>query len=259
MNEERRREIAAGLFLFLGLLILLFGISWLKDFWALRKTYPIKATFKDISGLRMNDPVDIAGVEKGKVTGVEIRKKDILITLNIDDDMNVPVDSRITMRTRSLFTGERYLKIDLGNSDIMARTDPDYVFEGGNIDDFSLEHLQRTLIRIEGLLSDLEIEGIQKVIEKGLGDLFAEAKAGIEPIAERGEKIGESIDKLASASENLDLILTRLEQGEGSLGKLIEDDTVYVNLKEASEELKILIKDIRENPEKYINVEVKVF
>jgi hypothetical protein len=42
MNNERRREIAAGLFLFFGLLILLFGISWLKDYWALRKTYPVK-------------------------------------------------------------------------------------------------------------------------------------------------------------------------------------------------------------------------
>lgn len=259
MNDERRREVAAGLFLFFGLLILLFGISWLKDYWALRKTYQVKASFHDIGGLRMNDPVDIAGVLKGKVTGVEIRKKDILVNLNIEDDIEIPIDSRFTMRTRSLFTGEKYIKVDLGTSDTMASSTPDRIFEGSYIDDFSLEYLQRTLIRIESLLSELEMEGIQTAVEEGITDLFGEAKRGIKPVVERGEEIGEAIDNLASAAQSLDSILTRLERGEGSLGKLMQDDTVYVNLKEASEELKVLIQDIREHPERYINVEVKVF
>lgn len=258
MNNERRREIAAGLFLFFGLLILLFGINWLKDYWSLRKTYEVKVRIKDVGGLRMSDPVDVAGVIKGKVTDVEIGKKDIMLTLNIEEDIDIPIDSRITMRTRSLFTGEKYIKVDLGESDIMAR-DTNIVFKGMYIDDFSLEHLQRTLIRIEGLLSEVEMEGIQTAVEEGITDLFDEAKRGIKPVVDRGEKMGQAIDDLASAAQSLDSILTRLQRGEGSLGRLMGDDTVYVNLKEATEELKILIKDIRENPERYLKVEVKVF
>jgi|GEM_PF-632489 len=258
MNNERRREIAAGLFLFFGLLILLFGINWLKDYWSLRKTYEVKVRLKDVGGLRMSDPVDVAGVIKGKVTDVEIGKKDIMLTLNIEEDIDIPIDSRITMRTRSLFTGERYIKVDLGESDIMAR-DTNIVFKGMYIDDFSLEHLQRTLIRIEGLLSEVEMEGIQTAVEEGITDLFDEAKRGIKPVADRGEEMGQAIEDLASAAQNLDVILARIERGEGSLGRLMGDDTVYVNLKEATEELKILIKDIRENPERYLKVEVKVF
>lgn len=258
MNNERRREIAAGLFLFFGLLILLFGINWLKDYWSLRKTYEVKVRLKDVGGLRMSDPVDVAGVIKGKVTDVEIGKKDIMLTLNIEEDIDIPIDSRITMRTRSLFTGEKYIKVDLGESDIMAR-DTNIVFKGMYIDDFSLEHLQRTLIRIEGLLSEVEMEGIQTAVEEGITDLFGEAKRGIKPVVDRGEEMGQAIDDLASAAQSLDSILTRLQRGEGSLGRLMGDDTVYVNLKEATEELKILIKDIRENPERYLKVEVKVF
>jgi len=258
MNNERRRETAAGLFLFFGLLILLFGVSWLKDYWSLRKTYEVKVRLKDVGGLRMSDPVDVAGVVKGKVTDVEIGKNDIMLTLNIEEDIDIPIDSRITMRTRSLFTGEKYIKVDLGESDIMAR-DTNIVFKGMYIDDFSLEHLQRTLIRIESLLSELEIEGIQTAVEEGITDLFDEAKRGIKPVVERGEVMGEAIDDLASAAQSLDSILTRLQRGEGSLGRLMEDDTVYVNLREASEELKVLIQDIREHPERYLNVEVKVF
>ena len=258
MNNERRREIAAGLFLFFGLLILLFGVSWLKDYWSLRKTYEVKVRLKDVGGLRMSDPVDVAGVVKGKVTDVEIGKNDIMLTLNIEEDIDIPIDSRITMRTRSLFTGEKYIKVDLGESDIMVR-DTNIVFKGMYIDDFSLEHLQRTLIRIESLLSELEIGGIQTAVEEGITDLFDEAKRGIKPVVERGEVMGEAIDDLASAAQSLESILTRLQRGEGSLGRLMEDDTVYVNLREASEELKVLIQDIREHPERYLNVEVKVF
>lgn len=259
MNNERRRELAAGLFLFFGLLILLFGISWLKDYWSLRKTYTAKVRFSDVGGLRINDPVDIAGVIKGKVTGVEIRKNDIIVTLNIEDDIDIPVDSRATMRTRSMFTGEKYIKFDLGQSKTVVRGKEDHVFEGSYLDDFSLEHVQRVLIRIESLLSQLEMEGIQKALEEGIGDLFDEAKGVIEPVSERGEEIGRSIDQLASATESLDSILTRIEKGEGSLGKLSRDDSAYVNLKDATQELKILLEDIREHPERYLNVEVKVF
>lgn len=255
MNNERRREIAAGLFLFVGLLIILFGISWLKDYWSLRKTYQVKVTMKDVGGLRLNDPVDIAGVIKGKVTDVEIRKKDILLTLNIEEDIDIPVDSRITMRTRSIFTGEKFIKVDLGEADRVAR-DTDMVFKGMYIDDFSLEHLQRTLIRIEALLTELEIEGIQTAVEEGIADLFDEAKRGIKPVADRGEEMGRAIDDLASFAANLDSIVTRVERGEGSLGKALEDDTVYQNLKDVTEELKLLISDFREHPERYIKVKV---
>ncbi|NLI98474.1 MCE family protein [bacterium] len=256
MNEGRRREVAAGVFLFFGLLVLLFGISWLKDYWTLRKTYPVKVRFTDIGGLRLNDPVDVAGVIKGKVTKVDIRRNEIIVTLNIDDDIDIPVDSRVTMRSRSLFTGEKYIKIDLGQSDKVARTRKDALFEGFYLDDFSLEHVQRTLVRIEELLGQLELKGIQETVESGVKDLFKEAQRSIEPIADRSEEIGKSIDRLASASESLDSVLSRIERGEGSLGMFIADDTVYNNLKESSNELKFLLKDIREHPEKYINVKV---
>ncbi len=256
MNEGRRREVAAGVFLFFGLLVLLFGISWLKDYWTLRKTYQVKVSFTDIGGLRINDPVDVAGVIKGKVTKVDIKRNNILVYMNVEQDVDIPIDSRITMRSRSLFTGEKYIKVDLGESDTVARLKKDMVFEGFYLDDFSLEHVQRTLVEIEDLLGQLEMKGIQEAVEEGVRDLFSEAKKSIEPIADRTDKIGQSIDQLASASANLDSILTRVERGEGSLGKLIEDDTVYENLKVSSAELKLLLKDIREHPERYLSVKV---
>ena len=56
--------------------------------------------------------------------------------------------------------------------------------------------------------------------------------------------------------EKLNGILIKIEQGEGSLGKLHKDDALYNNLAEASRELDLLLQDFRLNPKRYVNVSV---
>lgn len=51
-------------------------------------------------------------------------------------------------------------------------------------------------------------------------------------------------------------ILEKIENGEGSLGKLHKDDALYNNLAEASRELDLLLQDFRLNPKRYVNVSV---
>lgn len=259
MNNERRREIAAGLFLFFGLLILLFGISWLKDYWSLRKTYPVQVVLGDVSGLRLNDPVDVGGVIKGKVTGIQMQRNGLLVTLAIEEEVEIPIDSRLSMRTLSLFTGEKYIKVELGESHLVMQDTPDSIYQGGYLDEFSLEHLQRALMRIEELISEIELEGIETALQEGIADLVDEAERAIRPVARRGEQMGQAIDDLASAAENLNSILADIESGQGTLGKTLSNDSLYNNLNDATEELKTLIADIRENPERYLKVDVKLF
>lgn len=54
----------------------------------------------------------------------------------------------------------------------------------------------------------------------------------------------------------LGAIAARMERGEGSLGKLLQDTMLFVGLRESSIELQSLLRDIRENPRKYITVRV---
>jgi phospholipid/cholesterol/gamma-HCH transport system substrate-binding protein len=61
---------------------------------------------------------------------------------------------------------------------------------------------------------------------------------------------------LDSTSKRLEVILTRMEKGEGTLGKLSKDEEMYRKLKESSDELNQLIKDIKQNPKKYLGVSV---
>jgi phospholipid/cholesterol/gamma-HCH transport system substrate-binding protein len=62
-----------------------------------------------------------------------------------------------------------------------------------------------------------------------------------------------SLDKTIS---ELTDIATKMNSGEGSLGKLVNDKELYTNLESTSKNLSLLLQDIRLNPKRYVNVSV---
>ena len=67
-------------------------------------------------------------------------------------------------------------------------------------------------------------------------------------------ELGETIKSLKSTLENFNNILTSLEKGEGSMGKLLKDDAMYENLKAASKEMEELLEDIKLHPKRYFRI-----
>ncbi|MDB2462965.1 MCE family protein, partial [Algibacter sp.] len=49
-------------------------------------------------------------------------------------------------------------------------------------------------------------------------------------------------------------ILANLEQGEGTMGKLLKDDELYNNLEGATSELESLLKDFKLHPNRYTRI-----
>ncbi|RLD72429.1 MAG: MCE family protein, partial [Bacteroidetes bacterium] len=50
----------------------------------------------------------------------------------------------------------------------------------------------------------------------------------------------------------LETVLAKINSGEGSMGMLLNDDSLYVELDRSAKELNLLLKDIRENPKRYV-------
>ncbi len=87
----------------------------------------------------------------------------------------------------------------------------------------------------------------------------------IESVTENLSAISENIDKnkIANVIDNvnsslvaLNSVLGKIENGEGNLGMLVNDDKLYNNLNESTQKLNALIEDIKQNPKKYINIKV---
>ena len=68
--------------------------------------------------------------------------------------------------------------------------------------------------------------------------------------------LANTIRSLESTISNLDKMLAKIEKGEGTLGKLVNNEELYNNLSEASKELDLLLQDFRLNPKRYVNVSV---
>ena len=80
---------------------------------------------------------------------------------------------------------------------------------------------------------------------------FAEVSDGL---AEA--ELGKTMASLDATVNNLNSLLAKIESGEGSMGKLVNNDALYNNLSNASKELDLLLQDFRLNPKRYVNVSV---
>jgi len=69
----------------------------------------------------------------------------------------------------------------------------------------------------------------------------------------------ELYDRLNSMSERLDKVMSGLEKGEGTAGQLLRDRQLYENMNDAVGELRALLRDVRADPRKFLNVRVSLF
>lgn len=105
--------------------------------------------------------------------------------------------------------------------------------------------------------SNAEISGIlanthqisEQVRDADLGKTIADSR-------ETMESLQTTLEDLRQVTDTLSLILDRVNQGDGTLGKLINDPEVYHNLVRTSRQVDLLLQDVRLNPKRYINVSV---
>lgn len=69
----------------------------------------------------------------------------------------------------------------------------------------------------------------------------------------------ELYNRLNSMSDRLEKVMSGLQQGEGTAGQLLRDKQLYDNMNGAVGELRALVRDIRADPRKFLNVRVSLF
>ncbi|WP_118194856.1 MlaD family protein [Albibacterium indicum] len=109
--------------------------------------------------------------------------------------------------------------------------------------------------KISGILTNLE--SISKNMEQNNTRISA-VFANMETITDNAAKLDftETMAKADKAVADLQSITNNLNQGDGSLGKLLNDDSLYNNLEDASKSLDKLIVDMKENPKRYLHFSV---
>jgi phospholipid/cholesterol/gamma-HCH transport system substrate-binding protein len=289
------REASVGLFVLLGLVSFIVVIFWMTDPATLRGRYMVVTTVDDAGGVRSGDPVQMQGVNIGRVNGFEMVGLGVIyITLEIEGEWRIPRGSRTEMGEAGLFGGRTMTIVRGESSEYLAEGDT-IPGEGavaglmGSVGELS-EQAGSVLSSIDSLLNEETVGSIQETIRDldelivGLSEVTHEQRGqlarltasltrsaeGIESAAAAGPDVASAIARadsamamLAGASENLDAVSTslrtvlgRIEAGEGTLGRLSTDDALYENLNDAAASLDSLLTDLRANPGRYIRVSI---
>lgn len=123
-----------------------------------------------------------------------------------------------------------------------------------SIEDFS--NLTKSLSETSNEISSL-ITNNSDNISFAISD-FKKASNNIKSISESisSKEVSEISSNLNTLVNNLNSISKSLKDSEGTVGRLINDKSIYNNLENATEKLNILIEDIKLNPDRYINFSV---
>jgi len=110
---NRKIEIQVGLTVLTALVILLLGVTWLKDL-SLRSHVTVwHVTFPQAGGLGKADEVQVNGVVKGAVTAIQLRGDHVTVDLGLASDVKLSTNSRVAIRNVGLM-GEKVIGVDLG-------------------------------------------------------------------------------------------------------------------------------------------------
>lgn len=287
-----RRELWVGIFAIAAVLGSVILLLQLTDASLFRGRYKVTTTVADAGGLRGGDSVQMRGVNIGRVTDFSMVAGGVKITLELEGQYRVPVDSRVELRSAGLLGG-RVAEVVPGSSPASLRDGMS--LEGESVADLSASTAElstgakQALRQVNALLSPENVEAVGQSARdlqatlRELSAIVAEQReqvasltaslnrsaAALEGATSDGQlealtarmnrtmaRIDATAASLDRAGTSLEIVIGRVERGEGTLGKLVRDDELYDNLNDAAEHLDALIVDIKANPKRYVTVEI---
>lgn len=246
------KELKVGLFFIVGMVILgvLMFYSGSFDDW-LQKRYTLLARFDRVDGLQNDDPVTLAGVKIGKVKGMHVRENQVEVSLLIDGDAVIRKDAIARIETQSLLGG-KYIGITLGSPDEPA------LHNGDNVQTREAADVAAIMQNVADLAQDIRVavnnfNANQEKLASQIHDILGENRENIrqtfasldrivtgneDAIRETIENLREAGPHLKEAMESIDVIAKKMENGEGTIGKLMQDDSLYYDMKSLSTSLR---------------------
>lgn len=239
-------EQKVGLFFLVTIIALAVMIELVEDWRPFETQLKYVAYFKSSVGLREGDPVRIAGVETGKVRGIAIEGDRVRVDFYVGDGAVVREDSVARIRQTNLLGGV-FLGLDFGSAS-SADLPPGSVVrteEGTNVDQ---------------LISSFDRN--QNRVLQPLGDLIEDSRQPLANAVNRLENIVTKIDEgqgslgmminnpalyneIVLLSQRMNSVLGKLEDGEGTIGKLMTEPDLYDNLNRTTLNLYELTEQIR--------------
>lgn len=218
--KETLNTARVGLFFLLGLAVIWIVYETLREGRLFTSEgYEIYAHFEDVKMLRTGDDVRASGVRVGRVLETRLRNGGAEAVLEIADDVLLPIDSTATIGMAGMLGGN-FVGIDLGLSD-------DSLVPGSEIGTRHTADLGEVFAQLGSVTGKME-------------EFFAALTGTSDdpgPVDNLNAMIEENRAALKESVDNIRAITTKINEGDGTLARLINDGTAYDNLVAAVDEI----------------------
>lgn len=285
-------EIKIALVAIVGILVLFFGLNFLKgmSFFSTDSTYYV--AFKDISGLSSSNPIYADGYKVGVVKSIQYnyaKKGDVLVQIDINPDLRIPKGS--SAEIESDLMGNVKMNLLLANNPLERVNKGDTIIGSknsgmlGNVAKL-LPTVRQMLPKLDSILNSVNtlladpalahslhnIEGITanlNTTSQQLNTLVAGVNRQVPGLLRRADGVMVNANTFTGNLAQVDIAGTmaqvnqtiaqlnafsqQLNSKEGSLGLLMHDPALYNNLNKTMVSVDSLLINVRQHPKRYVH------
>jgi phospholipid/cholesterol/gamma-HCH transport system substrate-binding protein len=221
-------EKKVGLFFLASLVALALLIEFIEEIRPFESQVEYVAYFESLIGLNQGDPVRMAGVQVGKVRSIELEDYRIKVVFRVLEGTAIKDDTFAQVRQTNLLGGQ-FMGLSFGSP-------------GKPILEPGSEVRTEPSVNIDQMLADFD-----RNIKVAVADFSAFLSEGREQISASGERLASILSKVDEGegtlgklvndprlfddvqlvAANVAEITRRLEAGEGSLGRMLHDEDLY--------------------------------
>lgn len=296
------KEVKVAIFVIIAGTMLYMGFNFLKGVDFLSSTKRYYATYPDVQGLTVSNPVIVNGLTVGRVSNIEFLD-DSAHALKVSIDVRKEVslgDSSISVIANQGILGGKAIIIKVKNPSKPLPKESFLIseIEASMMDKLSvktdpiLNNFNTSLMKVNNLMSENNTKTISSILvnleqstkalqlmisnnDKKIGLVMqnvqnlsaslVETEKMIKPILTKTSSFADSLNKmqLASAVNQTNLAISELNKslkninnGKGTAGKLIYDDSLYVHLDNSARDLDKLMIDMKANPKRYVHFSI---
>ena len=285
-------EIKIALVAIVGILVLFFGLNFLKGMSLFSTDATYYVAFKDISGLSSSNPIYADGYKVGVVKSIQYnyaKKGDVLVQIDINPDLRIPKGS--SAEIESDLMGNVKMNLLLANNPLERVNKGDTIIGSknsgmlGNVAKL-LPTVRQMLPKLDSILNSVNtlladpalahslhnIEGITanlNTTSQQLNTLVAGVNRQVPGLLRRADGVMVNANTFTGNLAQVDIAGTmaqvnqtiaqlnafsqQLNSKESSLGLLMHDPALYNNLNKAMVGADSLLINVRQHPKRYVH------
>ncbi len=234
-----KRNIRIGIFALASILIVVFGINYLKGEDLLYRGKKLYALYDNVDGLSEACPVIYSGFKIGSVRGIDLIKNPkgkgnvFCVTFAIESNIDIPMDSRALVCSTDILGGKG-VELHLGSSDAIT-------VSGDTINAGILSGLTDQLMpmkdKAESLMGHTD-EALVHLLQGENGKKLDDAIASMSKAMQNFEVISNNLARMTSQKGDINGLMTNLNDLSGTLSRQNQRiDSIMINFSKLSDAL----------------------